>query len=102
MWQTLIKAEPSLANRLSELRKKVIETLLLENGVESSVALKDSEEAFKIFLDERHKVTYFDHVLEVLKKLKKHAKKKNAALLGIFATSAMRTFSNREQIIKKV
>ena len=70
MWQTLIKAEPSLANRLSELRKKVIETLLLENGVESSVALKDSEEAFKIFLDERHKVTYFDHVLEVLKKLK--------------------------------
>ena len=26
MWQTLIKAEPSLANRLSELRKKVIET----------------------------------------------------------------------------
>ena len=45
--------------------------------------------------------TYLDF-LTVLKKLKKHAKKKNAALLGIFATSAMRTFSNREQIIKKV
>ena len=45
--------------------------------------------------------TYLDF-LTVLKKLKKHAKKKNATLLGIFATSAMRTFSNREQIIKKV
>ena len=70
MWQTLIKAEPSLANRLSELRKKVIETLLVENGVDLSSASKDSEEAFEIFLDERHKVTYFDNVLEVLKKLK--------------------------------
>ena len=70
MWQTLIKAEPSLANRLSELRKKVIETLLIENGVDLSSASEDSEEAFEIFLDERHKVTYFDNVLEVLKKLK--------------------------------
>ena len=70
MWQTLIKAEPSLANRLSELRKKVIETLLVEKGVDLSSASKDSEEAFEIFLDERHKVTYFDNVLEVLKKLK--------------------------------
>ena len=70
MWHTLIKAEPSLANRLSELRKKVIETLLVENGVGLSSASKDSEEAFEIFLDERHKVTYFDNVLEVLKKLK--------------------------------
>ena len=51
MWQTLIKAEPSLANRLSELRKKVIETLLVENGVNLSSASKDSEEAFEIFLD---------------------------------------------------
>ena len=45
--------------------------------------------------------TYLDF-LTVLKKLKKHTKKKNAALLGIFATSAMRTFSNREEIIKKI
>ena len=70
MWKMLIKAEPSLANRLSELRKKVIETLLVENGVDLSSASKDSEEASEIFLDERHKVTYFDNVLEVLKKLK--------------------------------
>jgi len=70
MWKTLIKTDPTLANRLSELRKKVIETLLVENGVDLSFASKDSEEAFEIFLDERHKVTYFDNVLEVLKKLK--------------------------------
>ena len=70
MWQRLIKAEPSLANRLSELRKKVIETLLVENGVEISSASIDSDKAFKIFLDERHKVTYFENVLEVLASLK--------------------------------
>ena len=70
MWQRLIKAEPSLANRLSELRKKVIETLLVENGVEISSASMDSDKAFKIFLDERHKVTYFENVLEVLASLK--------------------------------
>lgn len=70
MWQRLIKAEPSLANRLSELRKKVIETLLVENGVEISSASIDSDKAFKIFLDERHKVTYFENVLEVLARLK--------------------------------
>ena len=70
MWQRLIKAEPSLANRLSELRKKVIETLLVENGVEISSASMDSDKAFKIFLDERHKVTYFENVLEVLARLK--------------------------------
>ena len=44
--------------------------MLVENGVDLSSASKDSEEAFEIFLDERHKVTYFDNVLEVLKKLK--------------------------------
>ena len=37
-----------------------------------------------------------------LKKLKKHSKKKNSELLGIFATSAMRTFSNQSQILKKI
>ena len=37
-----------------------------------------------------------------LKKLKKHAMKKNSELLGIFATSAMRTFSNQSQILKKI
>ena len=45
--------------------------------------------------------TYEDFKL-TLKKLKKHARKKNSELLGIFATSAMRTFSNQSQILKKI
>ena len=44
----------------------------------------------------------FEDFVAVLKKLKKHAKKKNADLIGIFATSAMRTFSNKERIIKNI
>lgn len=44
----------------------------------------------------------YEEFLSVLKKLKKHAKKKEAKLIGLFATSAMRTFSNKEQIVKKI
>lgn len=71
MWGKLIKEEPALANRLSELRKKVITALLIENGVEEKEASECSEKAFNIFLEERHKVTYFDGVLEVLEDLGK-------------------------------
>ena len=44
----------------------------------------------------------YEEFFSVLKKLKKHAKKKEAKLIGLFATSAMRTFSNKAQIIKKI
>ena len=71
MWSKLIKEEPALANRLSELRKKVITALLVENDVEEKEAIECSEKAFDIFLEERHKVTYFDGVLEVLEDLGK-------------------------------
>ncbi len=71
----------------------------LELDTFKRVSLRLGSEAFSSgkMTDE----TYLDF-LTVLKKLKKHAKKKNADLQGIFATSAMRTFSNKEEIIKKV
>ena len=62
--------EPNLANRLSELRQKVIYELLIENNVPSEEANLLSKESFKIFIEERHKVVYFDDVLETLKSLK--------------------------------
>ena len=71
MWQRLVKAEPPLGNRLSELRVKVITTLLVENGVPEEDAVINSSKAFDIFLEERHKVTYFDGVLEILEDLGK-------------------------------
>ena len=70
MWKKLVQAEPNLANRLSELRKKVIYELLVENNVDSNEAKKLAEKSFEIFLDERHKVVYFDGVLSALEKLK--------------------------------
>ena len=70
MWKKLVQAEPNLANRLSELRKKVIYELLVENNVASNEAKELAEESFEIFLDERHKVIYFDDVLSTLEKLK--------------------------------
>ena len=42
--------EPNLANRLSELRQKVIYELLIENKVPSEEANLLSKESFKIFL----------------------------------------------------
>ena len=70
MWQKLIAKDNSLRHRLSELRKKVIETLLIENGVSNEDAKATSKDAFDIFLKLRHDITYFEGTLEVLKSLK--------------------------------
>ena len=69
-WKELVSQEPNLANRLSELRQKVIYELLIENNVPSEEANLLSKESFKIFIEERHKVVYFDDVFETLKSLK--------------------------------
>ena len=69
-WKELVSQEPNLANRLSELRQKVIYELLIENNVPLEEANLLSKESFKIFIEERHKVVYFDDVLETLKSLK--------------------------------
>jgi putative hydrolase of the HAD superfamily len=42
----------------------------MENNVASNEAKELAEESFEIFLDERHKVVYFDGVLNTLEKLK--------------------------------
>ena len=70
MWQKLIAKDNSLRHRLSELRMKVIETLLTENGVTDEDAKTTSKDAFDIFLKLRHDITYFKGTLEVLKSLK--------------------------------
>lgn len=70
MWQKLIAKDNSLRHRLSELRMKVIETLLIENGVSNEDAKVTSKDAFDIFLKLRHEITYFDGTLEVLESLK--------------------------------
>ena len=56
MWQKLIAKDNSLRHRLSELRKKVIETLLTENGVSDEDAKATSKDAFDIFLKLRHDI----------------------------------------------
>ena len=76
-WKELVGQEPDLANRLSELRQKVIYELLVENKVAPEEAKSLSKESFEIFLDERHKVVYFDDVLETLENLK------NDYILGV-------------------
>ena len=70
MWQKLIAKDNSLRHRLSELRMKVIETLLTENGISDEDAKTTSKDAFDIFLKLRHDITYFEGTLEVLKSLK--------------------------------
>ena len=70
MWQKLIAKDNSLRHRLSELRMKVIETLLTENGVSDEDAKATSKDAFDIFLKLRHDITYFEGTIEVLKSLK--------------------------------
>ena len=59
------------------MRQKVIYELLVENKVAPEEAKSLSKESFEIFLDERHKVVYFDDVLETLQNLK------NDYILGV-------------------
>jgi putative hydrolase of the HAD superfamily len=70
MWQKLISKDGTLRHKLSELRIKVIETLLLENGIEENEASSSSKTAFDIFLNLRHDIKYFEGTLEVLESLK--------------------------------
>ena len=65
----LVKEDPSLEYDLGMLRKKMIAhhtKKFFENAKDLN---KFIEEAYNFFLEERHKVNFYDGVIEVLKKL---------------------------------
>ena len=66
----LIREDPSIVNRLSEMRKKIF----LEAGIRSGYSNEESkimsDEAFRIFFEGRNKVNFYEGVIETLDLLK--------------------------------
>lgn len=65
----LIYERPELAGDLTQLRKDTICQAAIESGINQTEALALSEQAFKVFFDERNKVTLFPGAIDMLETL---------------------------------
>ena len=87
------------SNAIKYRQYRLINKELIELDTFKRISLRLGTDAFN---EGKMLEKTYAEFFSVLKKLKKHAKKKEAKLIGLFATSAMRSFSNKEQIIKKI
>lgn len=60
---------PELRHQLSRMRQVSLATQLVKSGYSSDQAEKLSQEAFEVFMEHRHRVTFFDDVHEILTQL---------------------------------
>jgi len=67
----LINEDPSIVNRLSELRLKIFYKAGLRSGYSENESSTMADKAFEIFFKGRNKVTFYDGVIETLDLLKK-------------------------------
>ena len=67
--QRVLEERPDFAHNLSHMRREVFERALISVGRASAEARDIAAEAFELFLEERHKVSYFDDALDVLERL---------------------------------
>ncbi len=67
--QRIIVERPELAHDLSRVRQAVFERAILNVGRDAAEARVLAEEAFQLFLAERHKVAFYDDALDVLERL---------------------------------
>jgi len=67
--QQLVIERPDLAHDLSRIRRAVFEQAILRVGRGAAESKRLADEAFRLFLDERHKVSFFDDALDVLDRL---------------------------------
>ena len=66
----LLRTDPSLMNRLSELRLKIFYDASIRSGYNNDESQSMAEGAFKIFFEGRNNVTFYDHVISTLDILK--------------------------------
>lgn len=65
----LFATEPDLRHQISLLRVRAMQIAMQESGYSEQQAQQFSQEAFQVFIDARHAVTYFDDVIESLEEL---------------------------------
>jgi len=62
----IVANDPTLAHRLTELRRRVIEAALAAQGADEEIARRISFEAIEVFLAARNDIEFFDGVIEGL------------------------------------
>jgi FMN hydrolase / 5-amino-6-(5-phospho-D-ribitylamino)uracil phosphatase len=72
----ILAIEPDLANRITELRRRIIEQAISLSGYEPVAASDLSHKAMEVFIIARNDIEFFDGALEAIQKLK------NSFLLG--------------------
>lgn len=65
----IVVERPELAHDLSRIRRAVFEQAIVDVGRPAHEARHLADEAFQLFLAERHKVSFFDDALDVLERL---------------------------------
>ena len=63
------RSHPELKHQISRMRQESLAFILTELGYSSAQATAISRQAFEVFMDYRHRVSYFDHALAVLETL---------------------------------
>lgn len=63
------RAHPELEHQISRMRLESLGFILRELGYPEAEANRLSHRAFEVFMDFRHRVTYFDHALAALESL---------------------------------
>lgn len=71
IWKQILEEAPELQHNLGELRRRVIENSIRRSGLDQKTAVEISINALDVFLEERHKVVYFEGTLESLDLLSK-------------------------------
>jgi FMN hydrolase / 5-amino-6-(5-phospho-D-ribitylamino)uracil phosphatase len=67
--QEVLAQDARLAHHVSDLRREVFRRAIATAGYPSQQAARLADEAFEVFLHERHRVELFDDALEVLETL---------------------------------
>ena len=75
----VLAADPSLAGKVTELRRRLIEEAMLRSGIAATDAVRLSEDAMEVFLHARNQIELFDGALEVIQDLSR------AYVLGVLS-----------------
>ena len=67
--EEVITQEPSLAHRLTELRRQVIEYVMVQGDIPPDDAYRLSQAGMEVFLSARNEIEFFDGALEAIAKL---------------------------------
>lgn len=67
--RTVVMEDPGVSHKLTELRRRVIERLMLAQGVQRQQAAIIAEDAMVVFLEARNDVEFFEGVMDTISEM---------------------------------